>query len=429
MKITCSQETLAAALVDVVEALPSKPPHPILSHVLLETAQERIKLTAFDLSIGIESYCHALIHKAGQITFEGKLFHDLVTALPNVELTLELKEHQVIELSCSHGKYQLQGMESAEYPKLPAFENQRSVVLPTKNLLEALKPCLKSCAKEEHKQVLTGVHFKFNSDAEESNSLELASTDGHRLTVTQLTGRFLLTTEPPAMTIPATPLEYLIKLIKNKEVNEVTLYYCDHQLQFQVAETILTARLLEGLYPDYETIVPRYFVHHITFLGDELLAAVNRLLLINPKGEKYGPAIVLRTNQTEQTVELFTEANAKTGTERIKADVDSNLIFGLNALYLRNALKSLSGKQFQLCLNEPSCITKLVALETELSSMFQCLMPMLIPGITDDTATSSSEDESTKKTIDSATIDVKEPTPSKITPKKNRRKKTAIAVS
>ncbi len=221
MKLVCTQSDLNTNLSLVSRAVPSRPTHPVLGNVLLAADKEtqQVRLTAFDLSLGIQTSFVATVEESGEIAIPAKLLSDIVSRLPDGEVTLEDEEGEaasngisaggrdsaqtapkdlesginaappqedriIVTLTSTSGRYQMRGMSAGEFPELPQVEAGIAVRLPTEALVEGLRGSLFATSSDETKQVLTGVHLTMQQD-----SLEFAATDGHRLAVVLTTNQ------------------------------------------------------------------------------------------------------------------------------------------------------------------------------------------------------------------------------------------------
>lgn len=177
MKFTCTQSDLHSNLSLVSRAVPSRPTHPILANVLLNVDQEnqRVYLTGFDLSLGLCTSFPADIETGGKLTLPAKLLNDIVSRLPNGEITIDDElDGSLITLTSQTGKYKVRGMSAEEFPALPEIENRQPVSLSADALIEGLRGSLFATSNDETKQVLTGLHIIVQPD-----TLEFAATDGH----------------------------------------------------------------------------------------------------------------------------------------------------------------------------------------------------------------------------------------------------------
>ncbi|ACK68808.1 DNA polymerase III, beta subunit [Gloeothece citriformis PCC 7424] len=368
MKFTCSQSDLNTNLSLVSRAVSSRPTHPILGNVLFvaDLEQGLISLTAFDLSLGIRTSFNATIEEEGTITLPAKLLNDIVSRLPEGEITITLEpeedeedqEHTKVSIESVSGRFQLRGMKADDFPELPTIANVDPLKLPISALTEGLKGSLFAASTDETKQVLTGVHF-----AGQQDSLEFAATDGHRLAVVQTPTQETTEEEqtPPepssnlegfAITIPARALRELERIMgMHKETDAITLYVDEGQVIFELGSQRLTSRKLEGAYPNYQQLIPRQFSRSATLERKRLLSSLERVaLLADQKNNLVKFTLSSEKGQLILSVESQDLGSAR---ESIPAEIigESGEI-AFNVKYLMDGLKALPASDIQMQLNQ-----------------------------------------------------------------------------
>ncbi|MEO8890003.1 MAG: DNA polymerase III subunit beta, partial [Coleofasciculaceae cyanobacterium] len=291
MKLVCTQSDLNSNLSLVSRAVPSRPTHPVLANVLVtaDVATQQVQLTAFDLSLGIQTSFAATVETGGKITIPAKLLNDIVSRLPEGEITLEEQATEspegdsvLITLTSASGRYQMRGMGAEEFPELPQVTQGLAIQLSAEALTEGLGGSLFATSSDETKQVLTGVHLTMQQD-----SVEFAATDGHRLAVVQTINQNTeegTETEDTAsleFTLPARALRELERMVGMRQSSEaVSLQFEQGQIVFQGGEHRLTSRTLEGQYPAYRQLIPQQFKRQITIDRRQLLSAVERIAVL-----------------------------------------------------------------------------------------------------------------------------------------------------
>ncbi len=182
MEIICNQNELNNAIQLVNKAVSSRPTHPILANILLTADQgtNKISLTGFDLNLGIQTSFDGTVTNSGAITIPSKLLSEIVNKLPSeTPVSLEVDENsESILIKSDRGSFNIKGIPSDDYPKLPFVESGTSLNIEPSSFLKSLKSTIFASSNDDSKQLLTGVNFTFKQ-----NYLESASTDGHRLAV------------------------------------------------------------------------------------------------------------------------------------------------------------------------------------------------------------------------------------------------------
>jgi DNA polymerase III subunit beta len=414
MKLVCTQNDLNTNLSLVSRAVPSKPTHPVLGNVLVsaDTETQQVTLTAFDLSLGIQTSFAAQVEAGGKITIPAKLLNDIISRLPDGEITLEDEQEDaasetdsdslrdsfasrlIVTLTSASGRYQVRGMGAGEFPELPQVEAGRAVHLPAEALVEGLRGTLFSTSSDETKQVLTGVHLTMQQD-----TLEFAATDGHRLAVVQTTNQSPadgdgvspttpeeLTSEKPEkpaddvsgleVTLPARALRELERMLGMRQSTDtVTLHFEQGQIVFQGGDHRLTSRTLEGQYPAYRQLIPRQFQRQMTIDRRQLLSAVERIAVL---ADQKNNIVKFSIDNVNQQLSISVEAkDVGNGQESMPAQISGeSLDIAFNVKYLIDGLKALSTSDIQMQMNagnSPVILTPLGGLK-----MTYLVMPVQI---------------------------------------------------
>ena len=372
MKFVCTQHDLNINLALVARAVSTRPTHPVLANIKIEVSQDpdRIQLTGFDLSLGIQTNFSAQVSEAGILTLPAKLLTDIVAKLPSGEIMIddEAGENLIVITSAS-GRYQVLGMSAEEFPELPSIEQGETNQLSATAFIDGLKGSLVACSQDESKQVLTGVYLKV-----EPERLEFAATDGHRLGIVEVyptdyesaedvptdrvespnTGSF-------EVTVPAKALRELEKMLgAGQEVNRLGLQLEQGQVVFGWGDRKLTTRTLEGKYPDYRLLIPKQFQRQMTIDRKQLLTALERIAVLADRSN----LVKFSIDATKQSLDLSVESQDRgSGRESLMAQISgADLDIAFNIKYLMDGLKTLLTQEIAINLNgalEPVILTPL----------------------------------------------------------------------
>ncbi|MEL7506552.1 MAG: DNA polymerase III subunit beta [Cyanobacteria bacterium J06633_23] len=345
MKFVCSQGDLNTHLSIVSRAVPSRPTKPVLANILVKVDDDtqRITLTSFDETLGIQTSFSAHVEAGGVLTVPAKLLGDIVAKLPPEDLDFSQSATEtVITLTCSAGEYQVRGMDATDYPNLPLVEDGQVASVSADSLLEGLRGSLFATSSDETKQVLTGVHV-----VAEPEALEFAATDGHRLAVVQSaddSGIDLAIN----VTVPGKALRELERLLQAYQGTEpIALRFDPTQVVFELGHQRITTRLLEGAYPNYRQLIPPKFERQLTVDRKQLMAALERIGVL---ADQRNNIVKLSISGTGQTLALSVEAQeVGSGREEMSAQVTGDdLDIAFNVRYLLEGLRALPSSEIQL---------------------------------------------------------------------------------
>jgi len=369
MKLTCTQNELNTHLSLVSRVVPSRPSHPVLANVLLNANEEtqQVSLTGFDLSLGVQTSFKVQVKEGGILTLPAKLLGDIVSRLPDGEITLDGgTDETLVTLTCAAGRYQVRGMGAEEYPELPTLVDGSVAYLPVEALLEGLRGSLFSTSVDETKQVLTGVHIAVDEDG-----MEFAATDGHRLAVVETANVQPDAADPASqknhkgkfdVTVPGKALRELERMIQsNASAEPIAIRFDQGQLIVEWANQRLTSRLLEGQYPNYRQLIPKQFSRQMTCDRRLLTSALERIAVL---ADQKNSIVKFTLTTADQEIILSVDAqDVGSGREAIPAQISGDdLEIAFNVKYLLEGLKALNTAEVQMQFNtatSPSILTPL----------------------------------------------------------------------
>ena len=346
MQLTCKQSELSQAISLVSRAVPSKSSHPILGNILLEAADGKISLTAFDLTFGVKSSIDAGVAAPGAIAVPAKIFSDIVSKLPNGEISLNLDQVDdgtILRIKHKRNKYGIRVVDADEFPQLPVSESS-PMLIAVDTLLTGLRGTLFAASPDESKQVLMGVNIAFDK-----HTIRFGSTDGHRLSTVELPNDSKLIL--PSLTIPASSLSELEKVLAKTNSGEgvVNLFVDDFQLIFEWQNQRLTTRALEAQFPDYRQLIPNQFSRLATCDRKDLISALDRLSSLN------GSFVKIDFNPESQHLALSCVSQSTgEGLDIMDSQISGDPIsICFNVEYILQGLKSIMSSEVQIHSSEP----------------------------------------------------------------------------
>ena len=361
MKLSCSQADLNNALQLVSRAVSNRPTHPVLANVLLaaDEVTGKLRLTCFDLSLGIQTSISASIEDSGAITLPAKIFGEIVSKLSNDSpLVLSSDEtSQQIELTSKSGTYQVRGMLADDFPDLPLVETGTSLKLNPLLLSNAIKSTLFASSTDDSKQLLTGVNFTFDG-----YGIESAATDGHRLAVLNINN--ILSElkdkdhssdiEKFSITLPAKSLREFEKFLNACDIKQPINFFIDKgQVVFISVDEIITIRALEGSYPNYSQLLPDSFSNVLEFDRKEFIASLERIAVL---ADQHNNVIKITTDSSAKLLKISTDAqDIGTGFESLPVSFKGESFqIAFNVRYLLDGLKVIDTNVIKLSCNAPT---------------------------------------------------------------------------
>ena len=375
MKVVCSQSELNSALQLVSRAVATRPTHPVLANVLLtaDAGSNRLSLTGFDLSLGIQTSLAASVETSGAITLPARLLGEIVSRLSSDSpVTLAVNDSgEQVQLTSLSGSYQMRGMSADDYPDLPMVESGMTLKLQPERLVQALKGTLFASSADEAKQLLTGVHLKFNQRA-----LEAAATDGHRLAVLNVEDALQDAAVTDAVR-RGVRRDASIALTSSWRSDEPVSLFCDRgQVVFLAADQMVTSRTLEGTYPNYGQLIPDGFTRTFGMDRRALIAALERIAVL---ADQHNNVVKFSSQPEDGVVQISADAqDVGSGSESLPSNLEGDAMqIAFNVRYLLDGLKAMGSDRIVLHCNAPT--TPAVLRSEEASEAFTYLvMPVQI---------------------------------------------------
>lgn len=273
MKISCLQENLAKGLATVGRAVATRSTLPVLSNILIETDEGRLRLAATNLEIGVNCWIGARVEDEGRITVPARLLTEFVNSLPPGQIDMELNERtQTLNLKCARYEANIKGIDASEFPDVPTAESigeGNGLRLEAETFRQMIERAAFAAATDESRPILTGVLSKFHQ-----GGLTLAAADGFRLAVTSADVGVDLD-EVVQVIIPARALAELNRVSADQEEPiEMLITPQRNQVIFHLSHTDLVSQLIEGNFPDYNQIVPKGHNTRAIVTTQDLLKAV-----------------------------------------------------------------------------------------------------------------------------------------------------------
>jgi DNA polymerase-3 subunit beta len=286
----------------------------------------------------------------------------------NLALNWDPETSQAIIIAAPGCSYSLSGQPGEDYPLIERAEGQQ-LTLEASTLAQALEATLVTASNDESKQILCGVHLQPAADG-----LEVASTDGHRLSVFPVAQEAIEAFTP--VTLPSRGLEALSRHLGKAE-GMVTVTLDNTIATFDLGDLVFTTRLLEGQYPSYRQLIPQAFAVETLINRQQWIDALSRIMVV--ASQKQG----IIKHQWNDQGQLVLEADVQGSSGRELVDCEADIAsqyrppapMAFNGGYLLDGLKAFGSEQVILHTNTPTSPATITAPG---SSQVYLVMPIQI---------------------------------------------------
>ena len=343
MKFTCDRNSLTYAINIAQKAVAARSTLPVLEGLLIKAKNGRVVVTGNDLEIGIECIFEAEIESEGSVVVNSRLFGDIIRKMTGESVVIDVNDNNVTNIRCGNSKFNITGIEAAEFPEIQRFDVQYEINLTKKQLKELVRSTIFAVGTNELKMILTGCLLEASG-----KNVNMVAVDGYRLAYKKIecendtvSGYF----GDVAIVIPSKSLNELTKILDEKD-EEIKIFCSEKNIRFEFDNVVFTSRLLEGDYLDYKKIIPSEYKTKVKTGVKSVIEAVERASLVITSEVTKAPIIL---NIVDGEIKINCETQVGKVEEIIPVDMEGNAIeIGFNNRYLLDALKAVSTEEVKL---------------------------------------------------------------------------------
>lgn len=355
MKFFCTQENLNKALFAVEKIITKNTTLPVLSNVLMETDNGRLKVSATNLEIGVSCWIGAKIEKEGSITIPARVLASYIAKLPNKKINLETNKNNVLNITLDEITTNIKGMDAKEFPIIPKLGEYPAGEVKNIDFKNALLSTIMASATSEVRPELSGVYLFFDFS---KKSLTVVATDSHRLAekIIPLAKGSSQQEENISVILPKNTAQELIRVLDSAAQTEITV--SSNQILFSMDGINLISRLIDSKYPDYKQIIPQVFEMEISFETKTLINLIRiaglfsdaQLMNVVFKTDIASSQVIIKSESdqigsNEAKVKAKIKVKAKESGEKKDAGKDIEIVFnhkqvleGLNVIFDENVI-------------------------------------------------------------------------------------------
>ena len=338
MKVVCYKDKILKAINSVVKGVASKTTMPILEGILIQTNDNEIKLTTYDLEIGIEYVIECEVKEQGSTVVNAIMFSEIIRKLPDTEISISVNANNLLEIECEGSLYKLATMNPDEFPELPKISVENSIEIEQTILKDMIRKTIFAVSTEENRPIFTGCLFEIAN-----NKLNVVAVDGFRLA---WKSKFLQNkVNNFSAVIPGRTLNEINKILIDS-FDMIKIGVAKNQVLFEMENCKIVTRLLDGEFLNYSSVIPETWETRVRVNKSILQDCFERVSLISAssieKEKKYpvkvtvdiGKVTISCTNQTgEAKEEIYISTEGK------------NIEAGFNPKYFLDSLKAIDDEE------------------------------------------------------------------------------------
>lgn len=375
MRVTVEREVLLTALHRVQGIVEKRNTMPSLANVLLEAKKEGLDIAATDLELGMRGLYKATVEEPGSVTFSARKLYEILKEIKDQEIAVTVTDDCLVTLKTERGEFKVVGLPSKDFPPLPAIEREGLIPLPGTGLLQLIRKTLFAVGDNDTRYVLNGLLIVVTSTGG-TPMIRLVGTDGHRLAMAEqkleAENKESADAQEEKVIVPKKAAAEIRRLLEEDE-DEPMIGFTKNMLIFRKSGLVLTSRLMEGNYPNYQQVIPKAGNKQIEVNRDDLEGALRRVSVLS-QNKTYAVKLTF----SKKAVTLFSshpdmgEAN-----EEIPASFNGEeFSAGFNARYLLDVLGVMESET--VVLNMEASLSPCLIREKDNASFQAVVMPVKV---------------------------------------------------
>lgn len=372
MRFNLSSTALGSRLLTLSRVINSKNSLPILDCFLFSVHDGQLTITASDSenvmrgTLNLEN-CEG----EGDFAVNNHTILDAVKELPEQPLSLDVDMGEMkIYITYQNGSYNFPILNADEYPKAQTVsENATTITIDAGILSDNINRSLFATAQDELRPVMNGIYFDLQAD-----SLAIVASDGHKLVRNK---NFMIKSDIPASFILPKKPATLLKNVLSKDGGDVVIRFDDRSADISFAEGNLSCRLIEGKYPNYNSVIPQDNPNQVTIDRKSLIGALRRVLPFASDSSQ-----LIRFHVAAGLLELKAEDIdfATSAKESVTCEYGGNpMDIGFKGSSMLEILNNLESEDVTIQLADPSRAGIIIpGAQPENEDILMLIMPMLL---------------------------------------------------
>jgi len=365
MNFNCQKEILENAISIASRAVSPKNAIPALEGILMETSDDTVIMTSYNMEIGIVTKCPADITDPGKTCLNARLFSDIIHKLPNETVYFATEGENLTRIKCGPVEFSIPLIDPSEFPELPTIEEKKNMTMPQNTLKDMITKTIFATAQTDIKPILTGLYFDIKDKI-----LNIVAIDNFRMALRREPILSLNDNSDFDFVLPGNTSRELEKILSDKD-DAVSIFLSSKRICFKLGETTVISRLLEGKYYDYKSFIPKKGTISITFEKKRLSDAAERVsLIINERLRNH-----IRFTLSGSLARLSCTSTLGNASDEIQMDTSYDTFeIGFNNRIFIDAIKAIDEDSISLELS--SAILPAVVTPKDKDNYLQIIMPV-----------------------------------------------------
>lgn len=295
MQITCNRELLQKYISNADRVTSKHASLPILSSVLLLAQNKTLIIRSTNLEVGVEFQIPTDVKSEGSIALPGGLLANILASIPDEQQVTLTVKNGVCGIITKNKTLQVKGFTPDDFPTIPVIQGEEGFTVPSVKFIQGVKSVMMSAAISDIKPEISSVYMYQNGEF-----LVFVATDSFRLSEKKI--------KHPGITLPhgvIIPFKNILEIVRVLEstIEDIHFIITKNQMSCAGNSFYITSRIIQGIYPDYEQILPKSSLTEVTVLKADLINTLKLSTLFSDKFNK----IVITVDPSQKVFKISTK--------------------------------------------------------------------------------------------------------------------------
>jgi DNA polymerase-3 subunit beta len=308
---------------------------------LLHVENNQLCITTTDLDIAVRCFVECEVEQPGSTTLPIRRLASIIRELDEGRILVEVNDEDVATVQCGSSFFKILGLPMRDFPPVPATEGKVCYRIDQGAFREMLRKTSYAASQDETRRVLNGVLLAFKD-----NKLTMVATDGRRLALVEHEIEFPPEAETE-MILPTKAVSELMRILGND--GDLKIYAQKNQIIFELGTTMLSSKLIDGVYPNYRQVIPSGCDERVTIEREQLLSALRRVSVVTTD-KSNAMRLTFSANQLTITINTPDVGEGRDTVPVKYAGKEISIIF--NPEYVMDPLKNIDDDEVFIEMND-----------------------------------------------------------------------------
>ena len=366
MKILINRNQLLEALANLQRAVTPRSSLPILEGVMLSAEHDRLTMMAYNMEISIKKELPIKCEEEGDIVISAKILFDIIRKVNGDLIEIEVDDRQVCHIRSGGSSFDIMGMKSEDFPEMPNVAETSSITISSDLLKDMVRQTIFAISlKEETRPILTGISFEI-----EDGEIKLVAINGNCLAIRKAPINY---NGKINFVVSGRAIGEAVKIIGDNN-EDITIGIGARNISFDIDGYIMTSRLIEGNFIEYQRSIPASNKQEIRVNVPDLIETLERISLVIVNDQTKTP--IRCSMERERIVLTCSSSVGRSNDVYLTTLTGDEFEIGFSSKYLLDALKATESEEVIIKFNGSSAAAALYPVEGD--EFLYLVMPMLL---------------------------------------------------